>query len=162
MLFRIGRRYWVLFPILVSTATQCSESPRGGIPTQIVSVEIRLVSQPAPEPPSTTGEQFVYQDCLQGIGLQNTVIPSWRNGEVVALAEKATNTFAYTFRDVPIDFVHTVLVRDVNECRRDSKGDGSVITGVTANGVALERRMPGTRFLAFVVGLDGTVSSSPQ
>ena len=137
MLFRIVRRYWVLFPILVSTATQCSESP-------------------------TTGEQFVYQDCLQGIGLQNTVIPSWRNGEVVALAEKATNTFAYTFRDVPIDFVHTVLVRDVNECRRDSKGDGSVITGVTANGVALERRMPGTRFLAFVVGLDGTVSSSPQ
>ena len=162
MLFRIVRRYWVLFPILASTATQCSESPRGVLPTQIVSVEIRLVSQPAPEPSSAIGDQFVYQDCLKGIGFQNSVIPSWRSGEVVALSEKATNVFAYTFRDVPIDFLLTLSVRDINQCRRDSKGDGTVITGVTANGVALERRMPGTRFLAFVVSLDGTVSSSPQ
>ena len=81
---------------------------------------------------------------------------------MVALSEKATNVFAYTFRDVPIDFLLTLSVRDINQCRRDSKGDGTVITGVTANGVALERRMPGTRVLAFVVSLDGTVSSSPQ
>ena len=159
MLLRFARRYWVLLPIVVSTATQCSESPRGVLPTQIVSVEIRLVSQPAPEPPSTAGEQFVYQDCLTGIGLRNTVVPSWRNGEVVALNENGMNVFTYTFRDVPIDLALTILVRDVNECRRDSKGGGSVITGVTANGVALERLVPGTRVLTFVVSLDGTVSS---
>jgi hypothetical protein len=65
------------------------------------------------------------------------------------------------FNDIPVDIANTMTVRDVNECRRNPDGDASVVTGVTINGTPIQRVLPGTRILTFVLEADGTVLSPP-
>ena len=153
------RHYWLILPIVASIGTQCSESPRGLLPTEIATIVLRLYSQSAAESTSTSG---LFLECLQRMGVENSVVPSWRNGEVVALNEANPNVYTYTFRDVPTNFVNTMTVRDRNQCRRDPNGDGSVVTGVTVNGTPIESVVPGTRMLTFRLDSDGKVLSPPQ
>ena len=54
-----------------------------------------------------------------------------------------------------------MTVRDVNECRRNPDGDASVVTGVTINGTSIQRVVPNTNTLTFILESDGTVSSPP-
>lgn len=150
-------RLWLLLSIVASMATQCDESPRGALPTPIVTVELRLVSQPAPEP--SPDQQAAVDFCLQRMNNQNSVIPSWRNGEVVTLQEVSPTLFRWEFFDVPVGVAHTMSVHDRNECRRNPSGNGSVLTGVSVNNTPILRIVPNTRVLTFVVDADGVVSS---
>ena len=145
-------------------ATDCNESPRGVQPTQIIAAEFVLRSQPAPNPPA--GSQRAFQDCLTRMQSVTNVVPSWRSGaeelDSVTLTESAPNVFAMQFTDIPVDIANTMTVRDVNECRRNPDGDASVVTGVTINGTPIQRVVPGTRILTFVLEADGTVLSPPD
>ena len=145
-------------------ATDCKESPRGVQPTQIVTAEFRLRSQSAPIPPA--GSQRAFQDCLTRMKSETNVVPSWRSGaaglDVVTLTESAANVFTMQFNDIPVDIANSMTVRDVNECRRNPDGDASVVTGVTINGTPIQRVVPGTRTLTFVLEADGTVLSPPD
>jgi hypothetical protein len=141
-------------------ATDCNESPRGVQPTQIVTAEFRLRSQSASIPPA--GSQRAFQDCLTRMKSETNVVPSWRNGAVVPLTESAPNVFTMQFNAIPVDIANTMTVRDVNECRRNPDGDASVVTGVTINGTFIQRVVPGTRTLTFVLEADGTVLSPPD
>ena len=145
-------------------ATDCNESPRGVQPTQIIAAEFRLRSEPAAIPP--LGSQRAFQDCLTRMKSETNVVPSWRSGaaglDVVTLTESAANVFTMQFNDIPVDIANTMTVRDVNECRRNPDGDASVVTGVTINGTPIQRVVPGTRTLTFVLEADGTVLSPPD
>ena len=156
-------RYWIILPIVASMATDCKESPRGVQPTQIVTAEFRLRSQSASIPPA--GSQRAFQDCLTRMKSETNVVPSWRSGaeelDVVTLTESAQNVFTMQFNDIPVDIANSMTVRDVNECRRNPDGDASVVTGVTINGTPIQRVVPGTRALTFVLEADGTVLSPP-
>ncbi len=153
-------RYWIILPIVASMATDCKESPRGVQPTQIVTAEFRLRSQSASIPPA--GSQRAFQDCLTRMKSETNVVPSWRSGAVVPLTESAPNVFTMQFHAIPVDIANTMTVRDVNECRRNPDGDASVVTGVTINGTPIQRVVPGTRTLTFVLEADGTVLSPPD
>ena len=156
-------RYWIILPIVASMATDCNESPRGVQPTQIVTAEFRLRSQSASIPPA--GSQRAFQDCLTRMKSETNVVPSWRSGtaglDVVTLTESAQNVFTMQFNDIPGDLANTMTVRDVNECRRNPDGDAGVVTGVTINGTPIQRVVPGTSTLPFVLEADGTVLSPP-
>ena len=150
------RRYWFLFPVIASLATQCDESPRGAIPSLVVDVAFVLRSVPAPPP----GDQQEFVDCLNRMGgLQNHIRPSWRANEVVLLNEIATDVFAEDFGDVPVDFQNTVSVHDVNECARHPEAAGHVTMGVFVNGTELTRIVPGSDgVLTFIMNEDGSVT----
>ena len=150
------RRYWLILPIIASMATQCGESPRGAPPTEIVTIDLRLDSQPAPPP----ADAAAFLACLSRMNLENNVEPSWQNGQVVPLNETDPNVFTARFFDVPTGFANTMTVHDQNECRRDPDGEGHVTMGVTVNGQAITR-VVGVGALAFTVDTDGNVSSPP-
>ncbi len=141
-------------------ATDCNESPRGVQPTQVVTAEFRLRSQSASIPPA--GSQRAFQDCLTRMKSETNVVPSWENHAVVTLKESAPNVFTMQFNGIPVNIANTMTVRDVNECRRNPDGDASVVTGVTINGTPIQRVVPGTRILTFVLEADGTVLSPPD
>jgi hypothetical protein len=151
------RRYWFLFPVIASLATQCDESPRGAVPSLIVSVQFVLESVPAP--PAADGNLLEFISCLNRMdGLQNHIRPSWRANEVVLLPQVGANTFAEFFPDVPAGFQNTVTVHDINECKRDPEGFGHVTMGVFVNDTELRRVVDGSNgVFAFIVNEDGTV-----
>ena len=155
--------YWIILPIVASMATDCNESPRGVQPTQIVTAEFRLRSQSASIPPA--GSQRAFQDCLTRMKSETNVVPSWRSGtaglDVVTLTESAPNVLTMQFNDIPVDIAKKMTVLDVNECRSNPDGDAGVVTGVTINGTPIQRVVPGTRTLTFVLEADGTVLSPP-
>lgn len=142
---------------LASMATDCERSPRGLEPSPLVRVEIRLESEPAAEPPAD--RQADFEGCLERMGADNNVRPSWRDYAPVTLTETAPNTFRAEFFDVPTDVVHTMTVHDRNQCRRDPLGQGRVTSGVTVNGAILERVIPATGALQFSVDSDGGIMS---
>ncbi len=166
------RRYWFLFPVLASLATQCEESPRGAVPTSIVRVEIVLTSVPAGLP----ADLEELENCLDRLGdVGNHVRPSWRNDrntpafdpEHVPLVETSPNTFVATFLDVPSNTQNTLTVHDENECRRNPVilgvagqpgrlAEGRVTEGVTANGTPITT-VVGNDALLLVVRPDGTL-----
>ena len=149
------RRYWFLFPVIASLATQCDESPRGAIPSLVVNVAFVLDSVPAPPP----ADQQELVNCLNRMGgLQNHIRPSWRANEVVLLPQVGENRFAEDFPDVPAGFQNTVTVHDVNECARDPEGLGHVTMGVSVNGTMLTRILDASNgVFTFIVNEDGTV-----
>ena len=67
--------------------------------------------------------------------------------------------FEAVFFDVPVNIVHTITVHDRNQCRREPLGEGRVITGVSVNGMRLERVLSQTNALQFAVDEDGVVES---
>ncbi len=142
---------------LASMATDCERSPRGLQPTPLVRVEIRLESEPAAEPPAD--RQADFEGCLERMGGDNNVRPSWRDYAPTALTGTAPNTFRAEFFDVPSDVVNTMTVHDRNECRRDPLGQGRVTSGITVNGTVLGRIIPATGALQFSVDADGAVES---
>lgn len=153
------RRFWVLLPILATTATQCAETPRGTAPTPIATVELVLNSVPA----SSATDDVAFDACLGRMGqLANHVRPSWRattsepSGQVVLLVETSTDVFSASFLDVPVNLLNTMTVHDTNECAREPDGNGHVAMGVTINGT--EITMVGIdNALSFVLNEDGTV-----
>ena len=158
--------YWVIAPILASLATQCGQSPRGALPTTIVSVTVRLDSVPAPLP----DDQQELAACLERMGGGNHVAASWQNEAVTLLTEIAPNVFTASFNDVPTEFLVTITVHDRNECRRNPTQLGHVPMGVFANGERLTTVLEGNNnpvatvdagnnVLAFVVANDGVVTS---
>ena len=147
----------VLAAALASTATECEQSPRGLEPSPLVRIEIRLESEPAPDPPAAQQEAF--ERCLVRMDHDNKVKPSWRDYAATILIETAPNVFAAEFFDVPADIVHTMTVHDGNQCRREPLGDGRVTSGVSVNGTTLERVIPATNALQFAVDEDGVVES---
>ena len=151
-MLRTLRRYWLLFPILASLATQCGEAPRGTPPTMVASIEVQLTSVPAP-PPADTQE---FENCLIRMQNVNHIEPSWRVGAVASFVESAPNLFTASFADVPVDFQNTMTVHDVNECRREPEASGHVTTGVTVNGTPVTQ-VGGVGALVFIVSSDGTV-----
>lgn len=152
---RLRNRIWVLAPILASLATQCDESPRGTAPSLIVSVELRLDSVPAEEPTDET-EARMYGFCLQRMSYANHVRPSWRAREEILLEEVAPSVFVASFNDVPVNFNNNIIVHDENECRREPRGSGRVVTGVSINGQPV-RRLVGPGVLGFRISADGVV-----
>ena len=154
---RLLRRYWILFPVLASLATQCDETPRGAIPTMVTSAEVVLTSVPAAVPKDPVGSAAV-QDCLRRMNSQNHVRPSWEMNVVVPLAQVAPNVWAVTFNFVPIGFTNTMTVHDTNECARNPSGDGRVTIGVTVNGTMVDRVVGGNSTLAFEISADGLVT----
>ena len=115
-------------PILASLATQCDESPRGTAPSLIASIELRLESVPADEP-TDEDEARMYGFCLQRMSYANHVRPSWRAREEITLREIAPTVFVASFNDVPVNFSNNIIVHDENECRREPRGSGRVVTG---------------------------------
>lgn len=168
------RRYWFVFPVLASLATDCQQTPRGAVPTSIAApVEIVLQSRPATPHPN----RREVENCLARLGTVGThVRPSWRDNpftgnfdpERVPLVASSSNTFTALFRDVPANTQHTLTVHDVNQCERmpvvpGSSGvqgllaDGRVTTGVFANGTPLTT-VAGNDALVLFVAPDGTVA----
>ena len=154
-------RIWILAPILASLATQCDESPRGTAPSPITSLELRLESVAAHEP---TGEDEarMYGFCLERMSNVNHVRPSWRTREEprarreVTLRETAGNVFVASFNDVPVNFSNNIIVHDENECRREPRGSGRVVTGVFINDQPVTR-VVGPGVLGFTISADGVV-----
>ncbi len=142
---------------LASTATDCEQSPRGLEPSPLVRVEIRLESEPAAELPAD--QQTALEGCLERMGQDNNVRPSWRDYAPTTLTETAANIFLAEFFDVPADVVHTMTVHDRNQCRRDTLGDGRISAGVTVNGMIVERVIAATGALQFSIDEDGVVMS---
>ena len=151
-MLRTLRRYWLLVPILTSLATQCDEAPRGMPPTVVTSIEVKLLSLPAPLP----ADMQEFDNCLNRMQRVNHIEPSWRAGKLVPFVESGPNIFTVRFFDVPLDFQNTMTVHDVNECRRDPKAFGHVTTGVTVNGTPVTQ-VVGTGVLVFIVSSDGVV-----
>lgn len=166
------RRYWFLFPVLASLATQCDETPRGAVPTGIATVEITLESTPAPDPPPE--DQVGFEVCLDRMDKENNIRASWLDDpntpefdpERVFLAEVSPNVFTATLRTVPANVQNTITVHDVNECRRNPiinaivegrAADGRVTEGVSANGTPL-RTAVGADALLLIVSTDGVIS----
>ena len=153
------KRFWVLLPILATTATQCAETPRGTAPTRVVTVELVLNSMPAAPP----ADQASFNACLLRMGqLANHVRPSWRAtanepaGTAVLLPEVSPNVFAASFIDVPVALFNTMTVHDTNECARDPEGNGHVAMGVTVNGMDVPIVGPDNN-LSFQMNADGTL-----
>ena len=157
---RLLRRYWVLFPILASLATQCGETPRGAVPTLVTPAEVVLTSVPATIPKDAAGLS-AFQDCLVRMDLANHVRPSWETVQVVPLQENSPNVWAVTFGFVPVGFTNTMTVHDTNECARNPAGDGRVTMGVTVNGTVVDRVVGTNSTLAFEIGSDGSVTLPP-
>lgn len=167
------RRWWFVFPVLASLATDCQQTPRGAVPTGIASVEIVLQSRPATPHPN----RREVENCLARLGSVGThVRPSWRDNpftnvydpERVPLVSTSSNTFAALLRDVPANTQHTLTVHDVNQCERmpvipgatgvpGLLADGRVTTGVFANGTPLTTVVGNSAFV-LVVASDGTIS----
>ncbi len=154
---RLLERYWVLFPILVSLATQCGESPRGAVPTLVRPAEVVLTSVPATVPKDPP-ESAAFQDCLLRMSSANNVRPSWEFDEVVLLQENSPNVWAVTFGFVPVGLTNTMTVHDTNECARNPAGDGRVTMGVTVNGTAVDRVVGTNSTLTFQIDIDGSVT----
>ena len=169
---RTLRQYWFLLPVLASLATQCDETPRGAVPTGIVTIEVMLESSPAPLPPAD--QQAGFEACLDRMENENNVRAAWLDNpntpdfdpERVFFDEVAPNMFAATLDGVPTGVQTTLTVHDVNECRRNPilnaletgfAADGRVVEGVSANGTPLERVVGADAFL-IVVAADGTIS----
>lgn len=157
---RLLRRYWVLFPILASLATQCGETPRGAVPTLVTSAEVVLTSVPATIPKDAAGST-AFQDCLLRMNSANHVRPSWETAQVVPLQENSPNVWAVTFGFVPVGFTNTMTVHDTNECARNPAGDGRVTMGVTVNGTVVDRVVGTNSTLAFEISSDGSVTLPP-
>ena len=155
MMARLRNRIWVLAPILASLATQCDESPRGTAPSLIASIELRLESVPADEP-TDEDEARMYGFCLQRMSYANHVRPSWRAREEITLREIAPTVFVASFNDVPVNFSNNIIVHDENECRREPRGSGRVVTGVSINDQPVTR-LVGPGVLGFVISADGSV-----
>ncbi len=148
-------RIWILAPILASMATQCDESPRGTAPSLIASIELRLDSVPADEP-TDEEEARMYGFCLQRMSYNNHVRPSWRAREEITLREIAPSVFVASFNDVPVNFSNNIIVHDENECRREPRASGRVVSGVTINGQPVTR-LVGPGVLGFTISADGIV-----
>ena len=142
---------------LASMATDCERSPRGLEPSPLVRVEIRLDSEPAAEPPAD--RQADFERCLERMGNDNNVRPSWRDYTPATLTETGPNVFQAEFFDVPTGVVNTMTVHDRNQCRRDPLGQGRVTTGITVNGTIPGRVVAATGAIQFSVDGDGTVTS---
>ncbi len=140
-----------------SMASECEQSPRGLVPSPLARIEIRLRSEPAPDPPAQ--QQTTFELCLVRMDQENKVKPSWRDYASTTLTETAPNVFAAEFFDVPVSIRHTITVHDRNQCRRAPLGDGRVVTGVSVNGTTLERFIPATNALQFSIDEDGVVTS---
>ena len=149
----------VVAAALASTATECEQSPRGLEPSPLARIEIRLESEPAPDPPA--GQRDAFERCLSRMGNDNRVKPSWRDYAVTRLPESAPNVFSAEFFDVPVNILHTMTVHDRNQCRREPLGEGRVTTGVSVNGTPIEHVVPATNALQFTIDEDGVVESPP-
>ncbi len=142
---------------LASMATECEQSPRGLEPSPLARIEIRLRSEPAPEP--SADQQETFESCLTRMDNDNHVKPSWRDYAATTLVETAPDVFAAEFFDVPVNIVHTMTVHDRNQCRREPLGEGRVTAGVVVNGTTLGRFVPATNALQFTVDEEGVVES---
>ena len=149
----------VVAAALASTASDCEQSPRGLEPSSLATIQVRLESEPAPEPGAE--QRAAFEGCLNRMGDENSVMPSWRDYAATPLTETAPNTFEAQFFDVPVNIIHTMTVHDRNQCRRDSRRDGRVAMGVSVNGTPIERIVPETNALQFAVDEDGVVESPP-
>ena len=158
------QRYWVVVPMLASMAS-CSDqysSPRGTMPTQVVSIDLVFKSVGAPVPIDSTGAT-AYKSCLQRMdGLPNHIRGSWRGNEISVLAETSPNMWSATFYDVPVGFTNTMTVHDTNECARDPEGNGHVVRGITVNGTVVDQVVGGDKTLAFEVRADGSVGAASR
>lgn len=151
--------FLVVAAALASTASDCEQSPRGLEPSPLATIQVRLESEPAPEPGAE--QQAAYEGCLTRIGDENNVKPSWRDYVATSLTEAAPNAYEAQFFDVPVNILHTMTVHDRNQCRRDSRGEGRVTTGVSVNGTPIERVVRETSALQFAVDEEGVVESPP-
>ena len=151
---RLRNRVWVLAPILASLATQCDESPRGTAPSLIAEIELRLDSVPAEEP-TDEDEARMHGFCLQRMSYANHVRPSWRRGRSPPGGSRS-DVFVASFNDVPVNFSNNIIVHDENECRREPRGSGRVVTGVSINGQPVTR-VVGAGVLGFIISADGIV-----
>ena len=151
------QRYWVIIPVLASMASQCDQTPRGTMPTQITSVDLIFKGVGATVPADPTGSA-AYESCLQRMdGLPNHIRASWRGNAISLLTEKSTNVWAATFGDVPVGFTNTMTVHDPNECARDPDGNGHVVRGITVNGTVVDQVVGDDKTLVFEVRADGSV-----
>ena len=100
-MLRTLRRYWLLVPILTSLATQCDEAPRGMPPTVVTSIEVKLLSLPAPLP----ADMQEFDNCLNRMQRVNHIEPSWRAGKLVPFVESGPNIFTVRFFKICLIFV---------------------------------------------------------
>ena len=98
----------------------------------------------------------MYGFCLQRMSYANHVRPSWLAREEILLEEVAPSVFVASFNDVPVNFNNNIIVHDENECRREPRGSGRVVTGVSINGQPV-RRLVGPGVLGFRISADGVV-----
>ena len=148
------KRYWFVLPALISLATECGESPRGTIPSEVAFVELMLRSVPAVSPQDD--QPFLV--CLNAMGeLPNHVRSSWRNNEVDLFEETSSDVFVANFPDVPVGIVNVMTVHDINECARNPDSNGHVTMGVTVNDIPITMVI-GNRALAFTIEQDGTIT----
>ena len=161
MRHRIPSLALLLCASLASLATECGQrGPRGLEPTQIATVRLLFASRPAAAPPPVQTDE--YEACLQRMGQVTNVAPSWRNFQTIPLIETMPNNFEMSFNDVPVGVTNSMAVRDRNECRRDPRGNGRVVTGVSINGTPIETVDPASRGLFFTIDATGMVSSPSQ
>ncbi len=149
----------VVTAALASTASDCEQSPRGLEPSPLATIQVRLESEPAAEPGAE--QQAAFEGCVNRMGDDNNVKPSWRDYVATSLTETAPNVYEAQFFDVPVNILHTMTVHDRNQCRRDPRRDGRVATGVSINGTPVERVILETNALQFAVDEEGVVESPP-
>ncbi len=156
------QRYWVIVPVLASMASCGEQTPRGTMPTQIVSIDLVFKSVGATVPTDLTGST-AYESCLQRMdGLPNHIRASWRGNEISLLTETSTNVWAATFGYVPVGFTNTMTVHDTNECARDPDGNGHVVRGITVNGTVVDQVVGDNKTLVFEVRADGSVGGASR
>ena len=156
------QRYWVIVPVLASMASQCGQTPRGTMPTQIASIDLVFKSVGATVPTDPAGST-AYESCLQRMdGLPNHLRASWRGNAISLLTETSSNVWTATFGDVPVGFTNTMTVHDTNECARDPDGSGHVVRGITVNGTVVDQVVGANKTLAFEVSADGSVSGASR
>jgi len=156
------QRYWVIVPVLASMASCSEQTPRGTMPTQIVSIDLVFKSVGATVPTDLTGST-AYKSCLQRMdGLPNHIRASWRGNEISLLTETSSYVWTATFGDVPVGFTNTMTVHDTNECARDPDGDGHVVRGITVNGTVVDQVVGDDKTLVFEVRADGSVGGASR